>query len=122
MEFFAIADVRTTEEELRYRLKIESLSDWCGSISGIRSDDEIDSVWGVFRVHREEIRGGVRFTLPTCPNAFAWTVTTGFPPAEDKVVIHCTINRRDHDPDFIESIEDFADDWKTGLEAGLTGP
>jgi hypothetical protein len=60
----------------------------------------------------QRVRDGVRFTLPGCPNALAWTVTA----EPEGVLVHCTINRTEHDPDFIESIETFVEDWRTGLE------
>lgn len=124
MEFFAVADVRTDEDVLKRRLVIPSLPHWCASINEVISADgdrgEIYSVWGQFEVRREEINGGLRFTLPTCPNAFTWTVTTGYPPAPESVVIHGAINRTEHDPDFLETLQDFADDWKAGLEEGLS--
>jgi hypothetical protein len=60
----------------------------------------------------------VRFTLPRCPNALAWTVTAGIDTPEP-VVVHCTINRAEHDADFIESIRLFVDDWRIGLERAL---
>lgn len=123
MEFFAIADKQTTADALQAQLDIASLPSWCASISTVLSQDghcgEIYCVWGQFIVCRELIRGGVRFTLPKCPNALAWTVTTGFPPAPNKVVIHCTINRREHDADFVATIEKFVDDWRQQLEARL---
>jgi hypothetical protein len=37
------------------------------------------------------------------------------------VTIHCTINRNDHDADFIASIEQFVDDWQCGLCQALRG-
>ncbi|WP_212636870.1 hypothetical protein [Desulfacinum hydrothermale] len=74
-------------------------------------------IWGRFVIHREKINGGVRFTMPECPNAFPWTVTTGFPPALDKIVVHGTLNRTEHDPDFVESMEEFFAHWKEGLES-----
>lgn len=123
MEFFAVADVRTTQEDLKANLDITSLPRWCASISEVFSDagesGEIYSIWGQFVLTRQEINGGVRFTMPKCPNAFAWTVTTGYPPAPDGVVIHGTINRTEHDEDFIETLEDFVTEWKAGLEAGF---
>jgi len=123
MEFFAIADRQITADDLQARLDISSLPSWCASISQVLSHDgdtgEIYCVWGQFIVHREQIRGGVRFTLPKCPNAFAWTVTTGLPPAPEKVVIHGTINRREHDADFIATLEQFVDDWRKGLNLHL---
>ncbi len=121
MEFYAFADKRIDADTLQARLDIRSLPAYCASISQLLSHDgnrgEIYCTWGQFIVHREPIRGGVRFSLPNCPNALAWTITTGFPPAPDKIVVHCTINRGEHDPDFIASIEKFVDDWREGLSA-----
>lgn len=123
MEFFAVVDKHIDANALRARLDIASLPSLCASISRVLSHDgdrgEIYCTWGQFIVHREPIRGGVRFTLPTCPNTLAWTVTTGIPPAPEKIVIHCTINRREHDPDFIITIEQFVQDWRCGLAAVL---
>ena len=120
MEFFATADVRASVAELQRRLTITDLSHWCASISEVFNDvgayGEIYCVWGQFRVNREMIRDGVRFTLPGCPNALQWTVTTGQPPEPEKVVIHLTINRTEHDPDFIDSNRQFVTDWQAGLE------
>lgn len=121
MEFFALAAVPASVDDLRRRLTIIDLPLWSASISVVFRDGgtegEIYCVWGQFRVRREEIRDGVRFTLPGCPNALQWTVTTGQPPEPDKVVIHLTINRAEHDPDFIESNAQFVADWRSGLEA-----
>ncbi|CCQ73299.1 hypothetical protein [Magnetospira sp. QH-2] len=121
MEFFAQAKGIWTEEDLRSRLTIGSLVEHCASITEIIDtgdgvSGEIYSVWGQFKLERSLVRGGVRFAMPTCPNAMAWTVTTGFPPDPDAALIHCTINRPDHDPDFIESLEEFVEDWRVGLE------
>ena len=119
MEFFAIADMRTTADALQAQLDITSLPSWCASIGTVLSHDgdrgEIYCVWGQFIVHREPIRGGVRFTLPNCPNALAWTVTTGFAPAPEKIVVHCTISRPEHDADFVATMEKFVEDWRQGL-------
>lgn len=121
MEFFATADVRASVAELQRRLTIGDLPHWCASVSEVFDDagasGEIYCVWGRFTVNREAIRDGVRFTLPGCPNALQWTVTTGQPPDPDKVVIHLTINRAEHDPDFVDSNRQFVADWKAGLDA-----
>ncbi|AGA34998.1 hypothetical protein TVNIR_3361 [Thioalkalivibrio nitratireducens DSM 14787] len=126
MEFFSTAHVRVDAEALQRELTIERLPQWCASVDtvleSIGDHGRIYCVWGEFAVHREAIRGGVRFTLPGCPNALAWTVTTDLPPDRATVVIHCTINRREHDPDFVETIEAFVEDWHLGLEAGLPDP
>lgn len=119
MEFFETTEMRLTEADLQRGLTIQGLGELCASIDRVLASDgdegQIYCVWGQFRVHREAIRGGVRFTLPRCPNALAWTVTGGTDTPEP-VVIHCTINRREHDPDFIDSIRQFVADWRVGIE------
>jgi hypothetical protein len=124
MEFFAIADVQTTPDALR-ALTVAKLATYCSDIDkvlAVHSDDKgsVYCVWGEFSVERQTINGGIRFTLPSCPNALSWTITTGFPPSPHKVVIHCTINRTAHEEDFVESIESFIEAWKAGLENHLT--
>lgn len=120
MEFFAFARIDSTEQSLRRRLTIVELPRYCASIDTVLAvageRGRIFCVWGEFAVHRQEIRGGVRFSLPGCPNGLQWTITTGFPPAPAQAVIHCTISRTQHDPDFVASLETFVDDWRTGLE------
>ena len=115
MEFFATLNSRVTLQDLQQQLRVESLSRFCASIYEVVSHEndraEINTVWGVFDVRRECICGGVRFSLPGCPNAAVWTVTVN----ENEVTIHCTINRREHDADFIESLESFVNDWRQGL-------
>ncbi len=125
MEFFAVAAIPASVSELQQHLAISSLPNWCASIDKVLSDEvscgKIYCLWGTFRVHREEIRDGVRFTLPDCPNALQWTVTTGQLPQPQHIVIHLTINRSEHDQDFIDSNRQFVDDWKTGIEAHWRG-
>jgi hypothetical protein len=123
VEFFAIADVATTPHVLQ-TLTVKQLAAYCSDIDKVLTVDDDDRgsvycIWGEFSVERQLINGGVRFTLPGCPNALAWTVTTGFPPAPGKVVIHCTINRQEHEEDFIDSIESFIAAWRHGLEQNL---
>ena len=123
MEFFTIADVKTSVEEIQ-ALTVEKLNQYCADIDKVLSvqsenNGEVYCIWGTFTVERQIINGGIRFTLPKCPNALAWTITTGFPPEPEKIVIHCTINRTEHDTDFIESIESFISSWKFGLESHL---
>ena len=120
MEFFAYAQREADAEWLQRTLTIGALPDWCGEIDTLLADHgdtgEIYCLWGQFRVHREAIRGGVRFTLPGCPNQLAWTITTGFPPAPEQITIHCTMARTEHEPDFVESTEAFVEAWRVGLE------
>lgn len=120
MEFFAIADVNISAQELQ-KLNVAELDRYCAEIDRvleIHSEDsaQVYCVWGEFTVQRQLINGGLRFSLPACPNALAWTLTTDLEPVPNKLVIHCTINRIDHEPEFIESIEVFIDAWKAGLE------
>ncbi len=121
MGFFASAAIPATVPELQQRLTISALPGWCASIDKVLSDagshGQIYCLWGTFHVRREEIRDGVRFSLPDCPNALQWTVTTGQPPQPRHVVIHLTINRAEHDQDFIDSNRQFVEDWKTGIAA-----
>ncbi len=119
MEFFAIANVSCSEEWLQQNLTLERMGEACDSVyvHEVNGDRAwIDTIWGEFEAARQVIKGGVRFSLTTCPNALAWTLTTGYPPAPEQVVIHGTINRTDHDAEFIESIEEFLEEWRTGLE------
>lgn len=60
--------------------------------------------------------GGVRFWVPDCPNALAWTVTTGYPPYPERIVIHATINRTDHNREFIDATVALMKTLKNGLE------
>jgi hypothetical protein len=121
MEFFANATIPASAEDLQRRLTISALPRWCSSVDKVLRDaglrGEIFCVWGSFLVHREHVNGGVRFSLPGCPNAFQWTVTTGQAPNPRHTVIHATINRTEHDQDFIDSILQFVAAWKAGLEA-----
>lgn len=123
MEFFATADIRLPATELQRHLRIATLPDYCASISKVLGSDgdkgNIYCVWGEFRVHREVIREGVRFTLPGCPNALQWSITAEGKSPNNHVVVHATINRREHAPEFVESVQTFVADWRTGLEAGL---
>ncbi|GAB6042879.1 hypothetical protein [Endothiovibrio diazotrophicus] len=118
MEFFAAAPALPAEE-IRRRITIAALPRCCGLIDQVLRDDgetgEVYCLWGAFAVRRELIRGGVRFTLPECPNALAWTVTAEEGGGSSATVIHCTINRAEHDPDFIESIESFVAAWEEGV-------
>lgn len=125
METFAIAQATCPAEDLQAQLTVAALPRLCAAITSVEDDQgeagEVLCPWGQFRIERQVIRGGVRFTLPGCANALSVTVTTGFPPAPDHIVIHCTINRveAEVDADFRDSIEDFVSDWKDGLEAAF---
>lgn len=118
MEFFR--DVSETDvglERLRGLLSIHNLPGLCDSIDTVIKDNLTDGViyclWGEFRIDRQELKHGIRFSMPGCPNALTWTITIN--EAVRGITIHCTIDKRSHDPDFIASLELFMDDWQTGL-------
>lgn len=123
MEFFAeLANRDVRAEDLQRLVTIARLPEFCSSIDAVLSTQspdpgEIYCIWGRFRVSRQEIRNGVRLALLNCPHALAWTVTVH---AESRaVVIHCTIDKREEDSEFVESIEQFVADWAKGLETLL---
>lgn len=118
MEFYKeVVNSRLNKENLKNLLTIKALPELCASISSVISDvgnhGIIYCLWGEFAINREDLEHGIRFTLPKCPNALAWTVTTD--DGSDTTVVHCTINKQEHDEDFIESIREFVDDWAEGL-------
>lgn len=119
MEFFATANVRMSASDIQRYIDISNLPEWCASIHKVLSvnDDrgDIDCVWGEFRIHRELIHDGVRFTLPDSKSAIQWTLSPN-PANHSEVIVHCTIDRPAEDPDFIESLEIFVTDWRAGLE------
>jgi hypothetical protein len=120
MEFYGLADWQTTEREIQQIVRLENIPDFCESIYYLMESQgdlcKFDTFWGQFHLRREKINGGVRFTMPDCPNGLSLTITTGYPPDPQKVFVHCTINRLEHDPNFLETLEDFVKHWVTGLE------
>lgn len=122
MEFYANAKVDLSPMMIQRDININNLARRCSSIEKVLSHDGdhgvIYCVWGEFKVQRELIRHGVRFTLPGCPNALQWTITS-VTEGKKLVRVHLTIDRPEHDPDFVESLEQFVCDWKQGLEANI---
>ena len=126
MEFFASVPLDCKEANLQQHLQIANLAQGCSLIERVLSAEgergKIYCLWGQFEVHRETVRGGVRFSLPGCPNALAWTITREEPAQAPEILIHCTINRQRHDPDFVASLQAFVEAWRDGLPALLRGP
>lgn len=114
MEFFRIVEVNTTEEEIQKTLTLDDIEKISEQLIHLEPISErvayTGTVWGEFHVSRDQIKGGVRFALDDCPNALTWTITTGYPPARENIVIHLTINRQRKKEEFIEEIEEFLDD------------
>jgi hypothetical protein len=120
MEFFRISKVKTTEQLIQQHIHLGNLENISTELFGLGAPEgdelAIGGLWGEFTLSRSSIKGGVRFALLECPNALCWTVTTGYPPERDAIVIHLTINRQRKQPEFIEEIHEFLDDHCTRLE------
>ena len=123
MEFFRTLAFKADEDLLHCCLTNSNLDQFSNLIFpiGETSDGsvEIGGLWGEFTLMRSEIRGGVRFALKECPNALAWTVTAGFPPAPNGVTIHLTINRKRKNGALIQEINEFLDDHHQSLQEFL---
>jgi len=122
MEFFRIIDKQVSQEIIQAKItpfSLESFTETMFLIEKKKDYFEGDTLWGQFKISYDKINGGVRFTLRDCPNAFSWTITTGYPPESDKIVLHATINRTQKDAKFIEEISAFLDEWEIGLQANF---
>lgn len=119
MEFFRIIDKQSTEEQLQTKIHPKSVEEFTESMLFLESLENNFiglTLWGEFNISYNKINGGVRFALLDCPNALAWTITAGFPSENDKIVLHCTINRSEKPKEFIEEIEAFLQEWEEGLK------
>ncbi len=120
MEFFRVLNIQTQEQFIQNTFTLDQLELLTNDIFVIgniaQNEAQIGGIWGEFTLTRVLIKGGFRFALKECPNALAWTITTGLNPEPDKLVIHLTINRQSQTPEFIEEIEDFLDDQCTCLQ------
>jgi hypothetical protein len=118
MEFFRLVDIHTSERSIQDKLRLENLEEFCESMFPLEDHPDVcltGGMWGEFLLRRDAIMGGVRFSMLNCPNALAWTITTGYPPARDQVVIHLTINRERKQEEFIKDIHHFLEDLERGL-------
>lgn len=114
MEFFRTINGKTNENRIKTILDLRHLESMSSQLFLLEplSDDlvRIGSLWGEFTLTRQEIKGGLRFSLLECPNALTWTITTGYEPAPESIIVHLTINRTEKDQEFLEEIKDFLDD------------
>ena len=118
MEFFRTINVQTNESQLQKLLSFENINDIIESLLVIDYEKDtanITGIWEEFTLKRDIIKGGIRFALLECPNALTWTITTGFPPVREHIVIHLTINRAEKEQYFIEELTAFLDDWEQGF-------
>ena len=117
MEFFVKVPLEMSIIGIQRYINLKDLTKWCASISKATMreghESEVECLWGHLHIHRELIKFGVRFSLPDEPHALQWTITT----VDDKeVMLHCTINCQQCDPEFIGSLETFIADWQKGIE------
>ncbi|MFO8148584.1 MAG: hypothetical protein ACQEQB_08605 [Bacteroidota bacterium] len=120
MEYFRMIKLKTTEQNLQGQLTLSNLDKISTEIFNLDEPGEkeanIGGIWGEFTLSRSEIKGGIRFSLVECPNALCWTITTGYPPDPESIIIHLTINRLEKKEEFIEEITEFLDDICINLE------
>ena len=125
MEFFRIIEVSTQDKNIQDELTIENLELLTNEIFIIgdqnKTEANIGGIWGEFTLTRTLINGGLRFALTECPNALTWTITTGFHPNPEAIIIHLTINRQQQKESFIEEIEGFLDDQSICLQQYFKG-
>tara|TARA_R110001583_G_scaffold21685_7_gene82122 strand:+ start:1706 stop:2074 length:369 start_codon:yes stop_codon:yes gene_type:complete len=120
MEFFRIIDKQVSETIVKHKITPENLELFTESMFLIEQNGnnfQSATLWGEFLISYDKINGGVRFTLLDCPNALAWTITTGFPPEREKIVLHATINRTQKPIEFLEEVNDFLNEWEKGLNS-----
>ena len=118
MEFFRIIDKQVTQEVIQDKIHPKSLEIFTETMLFIENSDQDFkglTLWGDFLISYDKINGGVRFTLKDCPNGLSWTITTGYPPERNKIVLHSTINRTQKPDEFIEEIKEFMDEWEAGI-------
>lgn len=124
MEFFRTVDIHTTEQLIQEVIILEKLEKMTKELVLLNQIDDksaaIGGIWGEFTLERSTINGGLRFALKECPNALVWTITTGYPPAINSLVIHLTLNRLEKSKDFIEEVEEFLDDHSNHLRSYLS--
>jgi hypothetical protein len=125
MEFFAFADTSWDKVQIQRALSMNQLSTFSGSIEKVLESEEdrgrYFTTWGEFEILRIAISGGYRFVMPGCHNALTWSITTGYDPHPEKTTIHVTINRPNQDPDFVETLVDFTEEWRVALEKCSVG-
>ena len=124
MEYFRIVEVQTTELQIQQKMGLSNLEEMTNLLFNLETPTEnqasIGGLWGEFTLTSNEIRGGLRFALVECPNAHCWTITTGYPPESNAIVVHLTINRQQISQEFTEEIEEFLEDYVACLSAIFT--
>ena len=118
MEFYRIIEKQIKQEQLQEKISPQRIEEFTESmlfLENVENNFKGLTLWGEFNISYDKINGGVRFSLLDCPNALTWTITAGFPPEQNKIILHCTINRTQIAIEFVEEITDFLDEWEMGL-------
>ena len=118
MEYFRIINKQTTEAKLQSSITPETVDTFAETMLFLEPVEHYFkgvTLWGEFTISYDKINGGVRFTLLDCPNALSWTITTGYPPAREKIILHCTLNRIQKPGKFVNEVLEFLDEWEEGL-------
>jgi len=106
---------------LQHLLGLDKLPALCASIDSVALNNDragsLYCLWGAFDVERVDVRCGTRFSLLDCPHALAWTIT--YDRQNQDLIVHCSVDKTELDPEFAESIQSFVDDWADGLEKAL---
>jgi len=119
MEFFRIIDKQVTEKIIQEEIHPKNLEKFTQTMLFIENHNPNFkglTLWGEFTISYDKIKGGVRFTLLDCPNGLSWTITTGYPPERNKIILHSTINRTQKPDEFLEEINEFMDEWVDGIK------
>ncbi|WP_412986533.1 hypothetical protein [Pontimicrobium sp. IMCC45349] len=122
MEFFRLINKEVQEAVLQEKITPKQVGEFTDSMLFLEGGTyEFNGVtlWGEFLISYNKIKGGVRFTLLDCPNALSWTITSGYSPNPEGLVLHCTINRKEKSEGFIEEVNEFLDEWEEGLKNKL---
>lgn len=118
MEFFRVIDKQVTEADLQKNIYPKNMEKYATSMFYLEAKNHDflgGTIWGEFLMSYSKINGGIRFSLLSCPNALTWTITTGYPPEPNKIMLHCTINRTQISNEFMEEINEFLEEWQAGL-------
>lgn len=120
MEFFRVVKAKTNEKSINSTLDVEHIGLMSSQLFLLELMNDylakIGSYWGEFTLNKQAIKGGLRFSLLECPNALAWTVTTGYEPEPEYIMVHLTINRTTINQEFREEINEFLDDYAKCLK------
>lgn len=121
MEWFITANANLPVAELQRHIRVETLVAWCAMPPAIAGEaaDAANPQWSGWRVHREVIRDGVRFTLPGAAYALQWTLTAGGQLRPGTVGVHCTLSVVVVDAATRVAIETFMGAWRDGLGDGV---